>query len=92
MPRNTPLKVIDEKLFADFVDNLREAVEVNINRFGIQDIPTLTLTLAEGTGEVAQAYLSYSIHKELHSRVSGAACNVAALGYQIIQFLHCSTK
>lgn len=63
---------------------LREMADRNVRKWGLQDFQTLTLAVAEETGELAQAVLQHKWEAGSLERVRDEAVDLGALCIQII--------
>lgn len=55
----------------------------NIEKWGMQDIPTLLLAMTEELGELAQAYLQYKHEHQPKKRIEKELADLAALCCQL---------
>lgn len=56
----------------------------NVAKWGLQDIPTLALALAEENGEIAQAVLKHQDEGGPLERIAEEVADAAALLYQML--------
>lgn len=66
---------------------LARKAERNVSKWGLQDLTTLCLAIAEETGELAQAILQYEHEGGEFSRIAEEAADLGALCVQVLLYV-----